>query len=89
MVNRDVGGLISKTLGKCPVQRMLPSISRLNEGFQLFVKLLTNSELVNGNTSFVADVVIYLGKEVDLQNHIKAISSNFFGFNIFIQSKTY
>ena len=30
-----------------------------------------------------------LGKEVDLQNHIKAISSNFVGFNIFIKSKTY
>ena len=39
MVNRDVGGFKSqKTLGKCPVQRMLPSISRLNEGFQLFVQ---------------------------------------------------
>ena len=25
-----------------------------------------------------------LGKEVDLQNHIKAISSNFVGFNIFL-----
>ena len=59
MVNRDVGGFkISKTLGKCPVQRMLPSISRLNEVFSFLSKLLTNSELVNGNTSFVADVVI-------------------------------
>ena len=28
-----------------------------------------------------------LDKEVDLQNHIKAISSNFVGFNILLQAK--
>ena len=30
-----------------------------------------------------------LGKEVDLQNYIKVISSNFVGFNIFIKNKKY
>ena len=29
-------------------------------------------------------LVYNLGKEVDLQNHIKAISSNFVGFNFFL-----
>ena len=30
-----------------------------------------------------------LGKEMDLQYHIIAVSSNFAGFNIFIKKKTY
>ena len=59
MVNRDVGGFKSQKLwANVQFNALLPSISRLNEVFSFLSKLLTNSELVNGNTSFVADVVI-------------------------------
>ena len=61
-------------------------LSRLRCYAEFFTMLFcaVDSDWLRGVT-----VVLNFGKEVDLQNHIKPISSNFVGFNIFIKSKTY
>ena len=49
-----------------------------------FFPRVTVTKLLLESKSTLVTVLNNLGKEVDLQNHIKAISSNFVGFNIFL-----